>query len=103
MAITVVLPRSLAALFPAFGARPAMPRRIELADEPAGLASLDDVIARLEHDWPGVRDRLCEPGPRLRPFINAFVDGRPADLETPVGAGAVVHLLPAVAGGSGSP
>jgi len=48
---------------------------------------------------PGVRDRLLEAGPRLRPHINVFVDGQPADLTTAVGAAAVVHVLPAVSGG----
>ena len=32
-----------------------------------------------------MRDRLVEAGPRLRPHINVFVDGEPADLDTPVG------------------
>ena len=36
---------------------------------------------------PGLRDRLVEAGPRLRPHINVFVDGEPADLATPVRAG----------------
>jgi len=48
---------------------------------------------------PGMRDRLVEEGPRLRPHINVFVDGTPADLATAVPATAVVHILPAVSGG----
>ena len=48
---------------------------------------------------PGMRDRLVEAGPRLRPHINVFVDGQPADLDTPVGDGATVHVIPAVSGG----
>ena len=46
-----------------------------------------------------MRERLVEAGPRLRPHINVFVDGSPADLATAVPAGAVVHVLPAVSGG----
>jgi molybdopterin converting factor small subunit len=46
-----------------------------------------------------MRDRLVEEGPRLRRHINVFVDGRPADLATPVGATATVHVIPAVSGG----
>jgi molybdopterin converting factor small subunit len=48
---------------------------------------------------PGLRDRLVEAGPRLRPHINVFVDGEPGDLGTPLRAAAVVHVLPAVSGG----
>ena len=39
-------------------------------------------------------------GPRLRPHINVFVDGDPADLATSVDA-PTVHVIPAVSGGSG--
>ena len=85
---TVLLPASLLALFP--GAA----KRHEI--EGATVAAL---IATLEGSVPGVRDRLLESGPRLRPHINIFVDGVPADLATPVAPDAVVHILPAVSGG----
>ena len=86
----VVLPRSLAAIFPG------MPHRLTLEGEPA---TVGDVIAALDARWPGVRDRLCEPGPTLRPFINVYVDGEPARFATAVPGGSTVHVLPAVAGG----
>ena len=58
-------------------------------------AALED----LERDIPGIRDRLVQPGPRLRPHINVFVDGEPADLSTVVTPGSIVHVIPAVSGG----
>ena len=85
---TVLLPASLIALFPG------TTKRHEVAGE-----SVAAVIDGLEAAVPGVRDRLLETGTRLRPHINVFVDGEPADLETAVGAAAVVHVLPAVSGG----
>jgi len=85
---TVVLPRSLVALFP--GAE----RHVAVEG-----STVLGVIEALDARWPGVRDRLCGPGPALRPFINLYVDGAPADLTSPVGAGSTVHVLPAVAGG----
>ena len=85
---TVLLPRSLLALFP--GAE----RRNELAGE-----DVDSLISALDAAAPGMRDRLVEEGRRLRPHINVFVDGRPADLSTPVGPKATVHVIPAVSGG----
>jgi molybdopterin synthase sulfur carrier subunit len=85
---TVLLPASLLALFP--GAA----KRHELDG-----GTVAAIIAALETAVPGVRDRLLESGPKLRPHINVFVDGTPADLATTVGPDAVVHILPAVSGG----
>ena len=48
---------------------------------------------------PGLRDRLVQEGPQLRPHINVFVDGEPGDLDTPVAGGSTVHVIPAVSGG----
>lgn len=85
---TVLLPRSLLALFPG-----ADRRHVVDADDVAA------VIDALETRIPGVRDRLVESGPRLRPHINVFVAGQPATLTTPVGQGDTVHVIPAVSGG----
>ena len=85
---TVLLPRSLLALFPGVDKR----HQVEGADVDALLSALGDRV-------PGLRDRLVEPGPRLRPHINVFVAGRPADLSTPVGPDDTVHVIPAVSGG----
>ena len=86
---TVLLPRSLLALFPG------VERRHEVTSGTVATA-LDE----LERAVPGLRDRLVQEGPRLRPHINVFVDGEPADLDTPVGPGATVHVIPAVSGGA---
>ena len=85
----VHVPRSLAALFPA------APRQLDVA-----AADLAGLIRELDASYPGMWDRLCEPGPRLRRHINAFVDGKPATIETAVTDSSVVHLIPAVSGGS---
>jgi sulfur-carrier protein len=84
----VLLPRSLLALFPG------VERRHEVDGE-----TVDAVLSELDAHAPGMRDRLVEEGPRLRPHINVFVDGQPADLTTPVAAGSTVHVIPAVSGG----
>jgi molybdopterin converting factor small subunit len=85
---TVLLPRSLLALFPG------VERRHEVVGRDVAA-----VIAALDARVPGIRDRLVEEGPRLRPHINVFVAGVSADLATPVGAGDTVHVIPAVSGG----
>jgi sulfur-carrier protein len=43
-------------------------RRLEI-----DAASVDEAIARLDERWPGLRDRLCEAGPALRPRSNVYV------------------------------
>ena len=40
---------------------PGLPRRLDL-----DAATVDEAIDRLDERWPGLRDRLCEPGPALR-------------------------------------
>ena len=84
---TIVLPRSLIALFPAASRR-----------EIAAGATVAELLVQLDRRIPGLRDRLADGG-RLRPHINVYVDGRPADLATEVSGDAVVHVIPAVSGG----
>ena len=85
----VHLPRSLVALFPG------TPRRLE-----AHGATVADVIADLEVQVPGIRNRLLDAGPSIRTHINVFVAGERATLSTSVPDGAIVHVIPAVSGGS---
>jgi molybdopterin converting factor small subunit len=86
---TVLLPRSLLALFPG----------VERRHEGAGT-TVGEILDALDTGVPGMRDRLVDAGPRLRPHINVFVDGQPADLTTPVAVSATVHVIPAVSGGA---
>jgi sulfur-carrier protein len=58
-----------------------------------------EAIERLEERWPGMRDRLCEPGPVLRRHINVYVDRERAELETPLGAASRVDVIAAISGG----
>jgi molybdopterin synthase sulfur carrier subunit len=85
---TVVLPRSLVALFP--GAE----RRTSVAG-----ATVAEVVAALDGRIPGLADRVLTAGPAIREHLNVFVDGERASLATPVGPDAVVHVIPAVSGG----
>ncbi len=76
---------------PLFGG---LPRRLELE-----AATVDEAIGRLDERWPGLRDRLCEPGPVLRPHINVFVDRERAALDTALDAGSRVDVIAAISGG----
>lgn len=84
----VHLPRSLVVLFPG------TPRRVE-----ARGATLAELIADLDAQVPGIRNRLLDAGPSIRTHLNIFVAGQRATLATPVPADAVVHVIPAVSGG----
>ncbi|HVA87574.1 MAG TPA: MoaD/ThiS family protein [Candidatus Saccharimonadales bacterium] len=84
----VHLPRSLMELFPQ------AERRATIE-----AATVHELIGGLDQRWPGMRDRLCTAGPRLREHINVFVDGDRASLETALGPASVVYVIPAVSGG----
>jgi sulfur-carrier protein len=71
-----------------------LPRRLDVE-----AATVGEAIARLDDRWPGLRDRLCEPGPVLRPHINVFVDRERAALDTELAAGSRVDVIAAISGG----
>jgi molybdopterin converting factor small subunit len=72
-------------------------RQVEIEGE-----TVREVLESLVATYPPLRDRIFE-GDELPQFLNVFIDGtdvRLSDgLETKVGGGATVILLPAVAGG----
>ncbi|MGH2973182.1 MAG: MoaD/ThiS family protein [Gaiellaceae bacterium] len=84
----VHLPGTLAPLFPG------LPRRLEVE-----AATVVAVIEELEVRWPGLRDRLCEPGPRLRTHIHVYVDRERARMETPLEPRSRVDVIAAISGG----
>jgi sulfur-carrier protein len=71
-----------------------LPRRIEVE-----AGTVNEAIDHLEQRWPGLRDRLCQAGPALRPHINVFVDRERADLATAIGDGSRVDVIAAISGG----
>lgn len=61
------------------------------------------VIAALDRAYPGLAFHLCHETGELRPYVNLFVGPENVrflqGLETPVPAGATMHVLHSVAGG----
>ena len=84
----VYLPSTLPPLFPG------LPRHLEIDAE-----TVDDAIGRLDESWPGMRDRLCEPGPALRQHIHVYVDQERASLDTPIDARSRLDVITAISGG----
>jgi len=64
--------------------------------------TLEQVIADLESQFPGMASRLIEDG-KLRRFVNIYINDEDVrftgGLEAPVSEGDSVTVLPAVAGG----
>ena len=58
-----------------------------------------EAIERLNEQWPGLRDRLCEPGPQLRRNIHVYVDRERAALDTPLESSSRVDVIAAISGG----
>jgi molybdopterin synthase sulfur carrier subunit len=85
---TVHLPTTLPAVFPG------LPRQVDV-----DATTVADAIACLDERWPGLRDRLCEPGPALRKHINVFVDRTRASLDSEVGASSRIDVIAAISGG----
>jgi sulfur-carrier protein len=75
-----------------------LPRRLELE-----AATVGEAIADLDERWPGLRDRLCEPGPQplsdLRPHIHVYVNRERAGLGTGLDARSRVDVIAAISGG----
>ena len=70
----------------------------------AEAATLSDLVAQLEQDFPGMRERLCEADGQLRRFVNVYINGEDVrfldGLGSALKAGDEVSIVPAVAGGS---
>ncbi|ROR34759.1 molybdopterin-synthase adenylyltransferase MoeB [Inmirania thermothiophila] len=64
--------------------------------------TVGEVLADLGEHHPGILAALLDEAGGLRSFVNLFVDGeRVRDLAAPVRDGAVLAIVPAVAGGTG--
>jgi len=71
-----------------------LPRRLEI-----DATTVEEAIACLDERWPGLRDRLCEQGPALRPHINVYVDRERGGLDTALHAHSRVDVIAAISGG----
>ena len=67
--------------------------------------NLNDVIASLDAQFPGIKARLCDEQGELRNFVNLYVNGEDVrfldGLNTATNPGDEVSVVPAVAGGRG--
>jgi molybdopterin synthase sulfur carrier subunit len=66
-------------------------------------ASIAAVVNDIEHNHPGIKERICDDQGNIRRFVNIFVNGDDIrfldNLETALKDGDEVSIVPAIAGG----
>ncbi len=66
--------------------------------------TVGEVLNQLDSEFPGVKERICEPDGRIRRFVNVFVNGEDVRAlngpDTEVKDGDEIGIIPAVAGGA---
>ena len=66
--------------------------------------TVGQVVASLEVQFPGIKERLCDDSGRLRRFVNVYVNNEDIRFqqneETAVKEGDELSIIPAIAGGS---
>jgi molybdopterin synthase sulfur carrier subunit len=65
--------------------------------------TIGEIIDMLDRDFPGLKFNLCHETGDVRPYVNLFLNGVHIrylrGVQTPVPAGATLHILQSVAGG----
>ena len=66
--------------------------------------TIQELLASLEKDFPGLKERICDESGQIRRFVNIFVNGEDIRFKegpaTQVAEGAEVSIIPAIAGGA---
>jgi len=69
-------------------------------------STIAEVIEDLEKNYPGIKERICEPDGSLRRFVNLYLNDEDIrfmdNLATPVKDNDELSIIPAIAGGGGS-
>ena len=63
-------------------------------------ATLAELLADLDRQYPGMRFRMVDEQDRLRPHMRCFINDEPVfDLSRPLGEGDKVAIVQALSGG----
>ncbi len=67
--------------------------------------NISEVIADLEANYPGLKERICEDDGTLRRFVNLYLNDEDIrfkeNMETALSDGDELSIIPAIAGGRG--
>lgn len=74
------------------------------ADEVSAQGStVRALMEDLERQFPGIKERICDETGKVRRFVNVYVNGDDIrflqNLETTIGEGDNISIVPAIAGG----
>ena len=65
--------------------------------------NIKDMIAQLEANFPGMKDRLCDDTGKIRRFVNVYLNEEDIRFlnqeETKIKDGDEISIVPAIAGG----
>ncbi|HVY56117.1 MAG TPA: MoaD/ThiS family protein [Thermodesulfobacteriota bacterium] len=65
--------------------------------------NIAELIDRMEAEYPGIKNRLCDESGNVRRFINLYVNNEDirflSGKETALKEGDIVSIIPAIAGG----
>ena len=64
---------------------------------------MKDLIAQLEKNYPGIKDRICDETGKIRRFVNVYLNEEDIRFlkqeETSLKDGDEISIIPAIAGG----
>lgn len=67
-------------------------------------ATIGQLIASLEQQYPGIKERICDDAGKVRRFVNIFANDEDIrflqNLDTPVKESDEISIVPAIAGGA---
>ena len=70
----------------------------------AAGSNIGELIADLEKQFPGLKERLCDDSGKVRRFVNIFANDEDIrflqNLETPIKDEDEISIVPAIAGGN---
>ena len=65
--------------------------------------NIKDLIASLEKNYPGIKDRICDETGKIRRFVNVYLNEEDIRFlkqeETQIKDGDEISIVPAIAGG----
>lgn len=69
-------------------------------------ATIGELLADLERQFPGIKERICDDSGAVRRFVNVFANDEDIrflkNLETPIKDKDEISIVPAIAGGAAS-